>query len=139
MENIKDSIDLKSLVGEHVLSGCDCTTEQVKDWGETHVSAGVMRFVMDGKTYEAIEDPDDGYRSSLEGLHIAPDGTVVQNTFESLSVVATHRVRGDDKYGGEDDVLEIRVAKTGHLIIAIGTEDIDDYYPGCVMSFTPIQ
>lgn len=134
MDNIKDSIDLVTLVGEHILFGCDCSTEQVKDWGEIYVSAGVMRFNMDGKVYEAIENPDDGYRSTLEGLHIPDTGVVVQNMFAPTAVIAVHQ---SQSHSSMDDILELRNAKTGKVIIKIGTSDINDYYPGCVMEFNP--
>lgn len=134
MNNIKDAIELSSLVGEHLLSGCDCTTEQVLDYGETHVSAGVMRFVLDGKVYEAIEDPEDGYRSSLEGLQLA-EGKTVENMFPAIKVMGVHRTERKHDYGTEnDDVLELR-DENGKTILEVGTSDIDDYYPGCVMNF----
>lgn len=135
MQNIKEAIDLKTLVGTHTLSGCDCATEQVVDWGERYISAGVLRFVLDGVTYEAIENPDDGYRSSLEGLHLAPDGKVVENTFSPLTVNAIYhdfQMLGDSRR--ECDILEFQDLH-GKTIIEIGTIDIDDYYPGCIMVF----
>lgn len=135
MDNLKDRIDLESLVGPHIITGCECDTTQVLEWGERYVSAGCLRFIMDGQIYEAIENPDDGYRSSLEGLHIADDGVTVANVFDPIEVLGVYRDRG--KYGGTDDVLELRRVTDGSILIEIGTADINDYYPGCVMAYNP--
>jgi len=132
-DSIKEPINLEFLVGEHILSGCDIDTEQVLDWGETHVSAGIIRFVLDDKIYEAVENPDDGYRSSLEGLQLAEESVNVSNTFDPIKVLAVHRSKGN--YGNSDDVLELRRISDGVLILEVGTESCDDYYPGCVMNF----
>lgn len=130
-----DTIDLKTLVGPHTLSGCDIATEQIKDWGEMYVSSGVIRFILDEKTYAAVEDPDDGYRSSLRYLHLSD--AAVENQFPPVEVYARHRDRVRSEYGGSSDVLEIYNPSTGKIILEIGTDDEDDYYPGCVMGYYP--
>ncbi len=52
-------MELKDLVGEHELSGVDTTRERVKKYG-AYEDCEVVRFVIDGKTYKATEDPDAG-------------------------------------------------------------------------------
>ena len=63
-------MELKDLVGEHELSGVDTTTERVKPYGDYYE---VVRFVIDGKTYKATEDPNDGYRSYLKELEVTDE------------------------------------------------------------------
>ena len=62
-------MELKDLVGLHELSGVDTTTEMIETWGENYV----VRFVLDGKTYKAIEDPEDGYRSHCKDLEVCDE------------------------------------------------------------------
>jgi hypothetical protein len=57
-------IELENLIGEHLLSGVD--NIQVD---ETEPIDAIL-FILDGVTYMAIEDPDDGYRSMLAELKI---------------------------------------------------------------------
>lgn len=87
---------------------------------------------MDGKTYEAIENPDDSHRSRLEGLQLAEDKTV-KNTFDPVRVLARHRTSGE--YSTDDDILELVSIESGKVILEVGTRDTSDYYPYCVMSF----
>lgn len=122
------TIDLESLVGEHVLTGVDMV-ELPALHGRLSDSLG-MRFVIDGITYEARENPDDGYRSMLESLSIV--GTPVVNTFPPCRLVGTMRT---ERYGA--DVVQFIDTTTGKVVLAIGTGNVDDYYPYCVMQFTP--
>jgi len=127
-------MELKDLVGEHLLDAVDFSDEQVKTWGDSFESCQVMRFRLDGKCYIATENPDDGYRSSMNELAVSDDAEM-KNVFEPLKVSGRHRTKG--QYGDEDDVLELIDAVTGKTVIEVGTCSIDDYYPGFVASFHP--
>jgi hypothetical protein len=53
--------ELKDFVGKHILSGIEFSTMIRKDyWGEDE-SVNYIKFTLDGITYLAVEDPDDGY------------------------------------------------------------------------------
>jgi hypothetical protein len=70
-------VEIKDLVGKHYLSGFDTATEKAdKSYNEDF---DVVRFVLDGRTYKAIEDPSDGYRSYLEDLIVTDE--IISNTF----------------------------------------------------------
>lgn len=125
-------MELKDLVGEHVLDAVDESKETL-DCGYFSEDATVLRFRLDGVVYVATEDPDDGYRSGLRDLVIgAGDMT---NTFTPCRVIGRHRTEG--RYSGVDDVLELIDAVTGKTVLEVGTDNVDDYYPGFVACFMP--
>ena len=133
---MSESIELQSLVGEHVLTGVDFSNESIKRyWGNGFEDAQVMNFILDGVAYSAIENPDDGYRSSMRELRILGNG-VVTNTFAPVRVVGRYLTRLDD-YGYECDILELIDVVTGLTVLRVGTENTNDYYPYFIAVFTP--
>lgn len=124
---------LDDLVGEHLLSGVDFTAVRVKEWGDHYTDANACRFRLDGTTYVAVEDEDDGYRSHLRDLLVTDER--LTNEWEPVRVIGSMATRG--KYGGKDDVLELRDVKTGGIVLRVGTEDTNDYYPSFISEFTP--
>lgn len=127
-------MELKDLTGAHQLDAVDFSNEQVKTWGEEFEACQVIRFRLDGKCYIATEDPSDGYRSSMRDIAVDL-AAEMKNVFPPLSVIGRHRTKGT--YGHEDDVLELIDAATGRTVLEVGTESVDDYYPGFVASFHP--
>lgn len=121
-----------SLLGEHVLTGVDMSVERVKQWGEHFKDANVCTFRLDGVIYTAIEDPDDGYRSSMDKFFV---GGAITNEFAPVKVIGTVRTKGE--YSQVDDVLVFTDAVTGKTVLEVGTENTDDYYPSFVASFHP--
>lgn len=133
MTEERKSIDLESLAGEHLLSGVDGDTIQVQKWTDCTEPAEVLRFVLDGVIYEGIESPGDGYRNSMEGLYVTE--TPVRNVFAPIKVVGRYRNKGE--YSGTDDVLELIDAANGKVVLEIGTDNVDDYYPGFCAHWHP--
>ena len=126
-------MELKDLVGEHMLDAVDFSNEQVKTWGDEFEACQVMRFRIDGKVYTATEDPSDGYRSSMSEITVGD--WQMTNVFQPVRVVGRHRTAYE--YGGSSDVLELIDAGTGKTVIEVGTDDDDDYYPSFVANFDP--
>jgi hypothetical protein len=89
-------------------------------------------FVLNGNCYTAIEDPSDGYRSSLNRLALTK-GTKITNRF--LPVKVTGR-RGEAGYY-KSDLVELVDEVTGKTVIEFGTSNTDDYYPSFVGNFQP--
>jgi hypothetical protein len=118
-------MQLIDLVGEHVLTGVEFDTLPRNSCGD---APNVVRFALDGKTYEASEDPSDGYRSMLAEIRVAERAVATQ--FEPCQVVARY-------LDGDREVLELVDASTGKTVLAVGTENTDDYYPYYVANFTP--
>jgi len=128
-------MELSDLVGHHLLTGVDNDREEIKrEYEDTFDDCEVMRLCLDGVVYCAIEDPEDGYRSSMKELKIL-DNAQMSNVFEPVAVVGVHRTEG--RGYEEDDVLELIDAYTGKVVVQVGTKNTNDYYPYFVNSFHP--
>lgn len=132
MAEIKD-VSLDDLVGEHVLDAVDTFIEKVKRYGDTFEDAEAIRFRLDGVVYTALERPDDGYRSSLERLFVSPDEEM-KNVFPPIRVLA--KKKDNDSYA-VNDTLQLLDLKTGLVVMEVGTDNSDDYYPSFVSAFFP--
>lgn len=124
---------LRSLVGEHVLDAVDFSNQQVETWSDQFEDCQVMRFRLDGVAYSVVEDPSDGYRSSMRD--IAVSDIEMTNVFEGVRVFGRMRERGE--WGGTDDVFELLDMVTGKVVLEAGTANRDDYYPSFVAAFHP--
>ena len=130
-----DSImELEDLVGKHMLDGVDFCEDSISTHGDVFEDCSVCRFRIDSVAYLAVEDPEDGYRSVMSDLATDPEAKM-KNVFPPVEVIGRLRTKGE--YGGEDQVIEFIDSITGKLVLEIGTENIDDYYPGYVASFHP--
>lgn len=86
-------------------------------------------FKLGDVVFEAIEDPDDGYRSYLETISITTNGI-----FQKQPLAYVQIVRNLDDH---DDGYSLYSPETGHTWLWVGTEDIDDYYPSFIFNYTP--
>ena len=126
-------MELKDLVGLHKLSGVDMDSSKViEPYGSEYEDCEVVRFVLDGRTYTVIEDPNDGYRSSMKDIAVSTDP--VSNSFPPVSVFALMRRDGSCE---KHEVLEMYDVVTTGLVLAVGTGNTDDYYPYFVGEFNP--
>lgn len=126
-------MELKDLIGEHILDAVDFSTEQVKNLWDDFCDSQVIRFRLDGKVFTAIEDPDDGYRSCMKELFVGD--WPMSNAFPPVRVLCRHKDHNED--GEVSDILELIDAITGEAIVQVGTEEIDGYYPSFVAVFRP--
>ena len=118
---------LKSLVGKHILSGIEYGVKNVNDHWNT--ACNYIRFCLDGVTYDAIEDLDDGYRSYLKELEVVKDMPKIK--LPDCPVIC--EMLDDDNA----EVLIIRDAICKKKVISIGTDYSDDWYPCCVFNYNP--
>lgn len=124
-------IKFDELLGPHMLTGVDYDPA-VKSLLQTDVSidnAQVVNFVLDGKTYTALEDPGDGYRSSLDSIQVTD--FVVSNQFDPIQVVCV--ARPGDQWG----VLDFIDIVNGQTVLSIGTDYTYDYYHTFVCEWNP--
>lgn len=126
------SVKLEDLCGEHLLSGVDFPQREVERFGVTE-TVSACRFRLDGVTYVALEDPSDGYRSSMAEL--ITEEELTSNEWPPVRVVCS--MAPDGEYGQQNDTLEIRDCVTGKTILRVGTDNSDDYYPWWVAEFDP--
>lgn len=125
------SIELKDLQGKHVLDAVDFgkipnTVEYALDPDSCAVS-----FRLDGVVYTATEDPSDGYRSRLRDIFV--DDTPMTNVFPGVPVIG--RLQEAGSYNSE--AIDFIHANTGKVILSVGTDNADDYYPCFVAFFAP--
>jgi hypothetical protein len=128
------TVELASLVGLHKLSGVDMESGSVEQYQGHFKDCQMFRFRLDGIVYCAIEDPSDGYRSMMSSL-VVQKANPIKNTFEPIKVLGVLRTKGT--YSGTDDVLELRLLPNGNVILEVGTENTDDYYPSFVGRWMP--
>ena len=124
----QNSIELKTLVGFHTLYGVDGVKHSI-DGLDRYDESQVVNFDLDGVTYSAIEDPEDGYRSMLDKLIVSNES--ISNRFPGCKVLGSY------DSNSVDDILEFRDVTTGKVVLRIGTENTDDYYPNFIGVFIP--
>ena len=121
--------ELSDFCGIHTFSGCEFKTENVKNEFGFEEECGVGIFVLDGVSYAAIEDPDDGYRSFLSGIALTTERPRCE--FPPVEVFC----HMDESTLNE--ILFVRSAKTGNVILKVGTENTGDYYPCYIFELSP--
>lgn len=123
-------VAFEDLLGLHELSGLETSTEKTNDYYND--DAMVVYFVLDGITYKAKEDPDDGYRSSMESFEVETEYKV-RNVFPPQKVFGKMRPDDYDK----NDTIEFFDVTTSELVLALGTDSYDDWYPCFVFNWQP--
>lgn len=124
-------MNLSDLVGEHILSGIEIGTMEMEIYGCTAI-CNFIKFAIDGVTLLAMEDPDDGYRSYMRDLVIVEEPCKIK--LPDIRVCCTMCPDGE-LY--KNEVLSFVDVLSGKEILAVGTENTDDYYPYCVLEWTP--
>ena len=122
-------MELKDLVGLHVLDAVDMEIGKIKNYMDWDEDAQIIRFRLDGKTYIATEDPDDGYRSHMKDINESTDP--MNNSFPPCKVIGS---MDEDQ---ENDTLEFKDLVTGKTVLRVGTDNTDDYYPMFISEFNP--
>ena len=136
---MEKSVQLKDLVGVHILTGVD-----FEPYGRTFQSSydgfypeSIVNFTIDGITYTAVEDKEDGYRSSMK--EIFASDLKLKNTFHPVMVQCAMSLEPEacSSNGEYDQILQITDMETGKIILEVGTNHTDDYYPCFIASFSP--
>lgn len=93
-------------------------------------------FTLDGTTYRALEDPEDGYRSVCCEPEIVD--CACKNRLPNIEVDCEYQdTAGEGVWIEDADVLVVVDAKSRLPILEVGTRNTNDYYPYCVMEWTP--
>lgn len=92
-------------------------------------------FKLDDEIYEAIEDESDGYRSYLQEIKPTTDEEAEANLIFFQNPVDTVKIVDvtDNTFNG----YEIVSVDDGHVWLKVGTDNIDDYYPSCIINYNP--
>ena len=124
------NIDITS--GKHILTGVSHYRGKF-DWRD---DANGVCFILDGKHYFAIEDPDDGYRSYLDIC--ASNNKICKNVFPPQEVDVQIFEYKDRDWGDENtDAFHIVNPKDGSIILKLEEEHYDVYYPCAVWEYHP--
>lgn len=119
---------LKEFTGIHILTGCQYGTMPKKDDQES--DPNTLDFILDGRVFSVVENPDDGYRSMMDEIIENRLGVQIKNTFVPCEVAGVFRK-------GDVEIIDFYDTTTGRIVMSIGTEKTDVYYPCFVGVFHP--
>ena len=121
--------------GLHTISGIgDAIIHD--DWNDEDIDVDL--FCIDGVTYGAWIDPDDGYRSY--GVIKAMPEHKCQYTFPPQSIkIENKTIKGNPMdYFAEDKTLFVMTdATNGKEVLVVGTDYSDNYYPNACFKWQP--
>ena len=120
-------MELSEFKGEYTLDAVDYA-HTIEQYGLEYANS--ISFRLNGRTYTAVEDPRDGYRSSMSAIFV-DEVTITKNVFTPVQVRASY-VHDDDT-----DILYLADVQTGEVVIEVGTTNCDGYYPSFVSNFNP--
>ena len=114
--------------GPHKLSGID-SIQIESDYGDI---TNVILITIDGKTYSCEEDPSDGYRSYTR-ITLADENLKCMYKFPPQTVYIKYILST-----GNYNSWEYRITnEDGNLILRLGTDEYDDYYPKAIFEYYP--
>lgn len=132
---LEQDINLRDIQGEFLLSGVGFGVVHSENVFESD-DANTMTIILDDIPFTFVEDPDDGYRSTLDRVFI---GGWVDTTFPPIVV----RVEYDEnsQYGEFDNNqllygFDIKLHDKKPCFI-VGTDNTDDYYPMYIANWNP--
>jgi len=134
------STKLEDLVGLRILDAVDFETlsEPAYEGADYFEDANTCRFRLDGVIYVAVENPSDGYRSSMRELRRQRKNTKTRlvNVFPPTQVFGVWMDESPRSYGAADLVTFYATANA-KPILTVGTRNTDDYHPSFVAHFRP--
>lgn len=84
------------------------------------------KFKLGTIVFEAIEDPNDGYRSYLESVELSSSPAIFSKRPLAIVTVKTY-----------EDGFTLVDQKTNHVWLSVYTDALDDYYPYFTFSYSP--
>lgn len=88
-------------------------------------------FVLNNKTYIAVEDPEDGYRSVLS--YIKKTNEICKNK------IPPHIVKCKRYEDVNSEIISFIDIINNEIVFEIGTDYNDDYYPCAILHFYPLN
>lgn len=101
------------------------------------VDVNTFKIGCNGNTYvfEAIENPDDGYRSMMDTILVRTPKDLIFSGGPIASVVMKFYISENTDYSFTGfDLIDI---KSGGTILRVGTECYDSYYPEFTVLYDP--
>lgn len=126
---MEKELELEDLEGEHEVSGIEFDIVSVYSYDESNR----MTVIIDGIPLGFIEDPNDGWRSTFGEVQVGKPN--VSNVFEPIKLKFVYiREHDEDRYGIFEGIVGYHGDKE---VLKIGTDNVDDYYPICVLEWNP--
>lgn len=130
-------MNFSDLTGYFIFQGIKRDIVKIGSWYDENesVEANRILFKLSGIVYEAVENPDDGWRSFME---LTKSDMEMENQFK-IPVKAFSMGEAIDKSGyyENNDVLILEDIHTRKTILEIGTKNYDDYYPYTHFKYMP--
>ncbi len=117
-------ISIEDLVGSHVLSGVE---RGYTEYDNENVE--FLSFTLDGVNYMAVEDPEDGWRSSLREIIITEKTPKIK--LPNVKVVCFMEP------GEHKNILCFQDSQNCEVFMSVGTNYYDEWYPVCVLEYDP--
>lgn len=128
-----EALHLEDFEGQHFLSGVEFDSTDPRSWSDEN-KANRITLVIDDIPFGFVEDPNDGYRSSMECVELSD--AEVKNIFEPVLL--------DFTYWNEEyhDLLvahlpNIHEKSLETAVLQVGTDHTDSYYPCYVDYWSP--
>jgi hypothetical protein len=136
----QDAITLDDLVGTHVIDGVGEFVVSTPD-DPCSSDARVFLLRLDGHVHAFREDANDGYRSMLRVVEVLADDHADVRRVVSFAPRPCRFDKRAQRLEADrtDDVLVVTDDATGSVLLEIGTENTDDYYPSFISHWTPIK
>ncbi len=91
-------------------------------------------FKLEQFVFEAVEDPDDGYRSCMQEVRMKDD---TEGLIFFTTPLARVRVTENSDSVDDFDGYALVDVKDGHEWLVFGTSESSDYYPSFIFCYTP--
>jgi hypothetical protein len=97
------------------------------------------RFKLGAQVFEAVEDPNDGYRSYLGSIEVRDEepGIFFSRPLDTARAVAVEEVSDGDGWRRAFRGWALTSCIDGHRWLLVGTYNADDYYPTFCFEYTP--
>lgn len=129
-------MELSDFIGKTFdLTGCDVFPTLPKEFDELKGDgSSCIIFTLDDVNYAVIEDESDGYRSSMKEIKIVRS-VPVKNIFEACRVTCRDTSSSHNSSAGS--LVQFVDVDTNEVVLEVGTNNDDDYYPSFVSRFNP--
>ncbi len=128
--------------GLHYLSGIDEVIIPADlEYDPYAEDKDAIALIIDGKHYISYTDPYDGYRSYGCFYETNFGDYKILNRFSPQAVIAEYDSWNyddeDNYYHCEGDILILRDAVTKEIVLKVGTDHSDSYYPYAIFEWHP--
>ena len=127
---LEKELSIDDIQGDFMLSGVEFGL--LPGGEEKYDDCNTITIILDDIPLTFVEDPDDGYRSTLDRVFVGGD---VRNKFQPIAIHIEYSENSQDH--SECQLLYGYDIKSNKECLIIGTDNTDDYYPLYVAEWKP--